>query len=64
MVSRALTQGAAFFASGIICADEATRDRLWWRGDEARIIPSDGQAHDRETLEVLRATAMHAPSEA
>lgn len=39
LLGRAFSQWAAFFAAGIICVSEGLRQRLWWRRDEARVLP-------------------------
>ena len=39
LAGRVLSQFAAFFAAGIICVSEGLRARLWWRREEARILP-------------------------
>lgn len=39
VMGRLFSQIAAFFAAGIICVSEPLRARLWWRGEEARILP-------------------------
>jgi hypothetical protein len=55
------SQLAAFFAAGIICSDEQVRDHLWWRQNDAVILPlhGDGTTHARETLDHLRSVAFH-----
>lgn len=55
----AMAQFAAFFASAILCPDEAARERLWWRAEEAHVVDID----DREALlRRLHAAAGHLPS--
>lgn len=39
LLGRWFSQLAAFFAAGIICVSEGLRDRLWWRRDEAHVLP-------------------------
>jgi glycosyltransferase involved in cell wall biosynthesis/Na+-driven multidrug efflux pump len=39
ILGRLMSQVAAFFASGIICVSKGLRDRLWWRREEAQILP-------------------------
>lgn len=55
------SQVAAFFAAGIICSDEGVRDHLWWRQDDAVVLPldGDGTTHVSETLTHLRGVAFH-----
>ncbi|MBV6404930.1 MAG: lipopolysaccharide biosynthesis protein [Flavobacteriales bacterium] len=54
-------QATAFFAAGILCRDEASREGLWWRRDDARSLPvGDGPAaRPGELLHYLRAVALH-----
>lgn len=60
------SQLAAFFAAGIICTDEALRERLWWRDQEAIVVPMNGDARSNadRVLEHLRRVALHRPSTA
>jgi O-antigen/teichoic acid export membrane protein len=55
------SQIAAFFAAGIICTDEEVRDNLWWRMNEAKVIPLEGDAlaNAKQALDHLRAVALH-----
>lgn len=39
LLGRIFSQMAAFFSAGIICVSEPLRDRLWWRQDEAAVLP-------------------------
>ena len=39
LMGRLFSQLAAFFAAGIICVSEGLRQRLWWRREEARVLP-------------------------
>ncbi|MFZ1685808.1 MAG: glycosyltransferase [Flavobacteriales bacterium] len=57
------SQIAAFFAAGIICADERVRDNLWWRGAEARVLSLRDRDHAREALAHLRRVAFHGAQE-
>lgn len=54
-------QATAFFAAGILCADEASRERLWWRREDARSIPlgSGAAGHPGAVLACLREVALH-----
>ncbi|MEO8587917.1 MAG: glycosyltransferase, partial [Flavobacteriales bacterium] len=64
--SRAFSsQLAAFFAAGIICADEDVREQLWWRAAEARVgHGNDGRGSDAGILAHLRSVALHKPLDA
>lgn len=53
-VARWTGQAAAFFGAGILCVDEAARERLWWRREEARVLPAGGSERSRVLLTVLR----------
>lgn len=55
------SQFAAFFAAGVICTDEEVRGHLWWRTNEARIIPfsGDGQQHAAAAIDHLRGVVFH-----
>ncbi|MFT3885370.1 MAG: glycosyltransferase [Flavobacteriales bacterium] len=55
------SQVSAFFAAGLICSDERVREHLWWRQDDAVVLPldGDGTTHARETLDHLRSVAFH-----
>lgn len=59
------SQLAAFFAAGIICTDENVREDLWWRVNDAKVVPLDGDVtiHAGEALEHLRAVAFHQGTE-
>lgn len=39
LLGRIFSQLAAFFSAGIICVSEPLRRRLWWRQDEAVVLP-------------------------
>lgn len=39
LMGRTFSQLSAFFAAGIVCVSERLRDRLWWRNDEALVLP-------------------------
>lgn len=47
-------QAAAFFGGGILCMDEAARERLWWRREEARVPPAGAEGRRKVLLDVLR----------
>ena len=54
------SQVAAFFAAGIICANEEVREHLWWRTSEAFVLQrAEGIAPAAEVLEHLRGIALH-----
>lgn len=58
------SQVAAFFAAGIICADEGVREHLWWRTSEAYVMGQDGGDDEaRSVLAHLRNVALHKPTE-
>jgi len=52
------TQAAAFFGAGIVCTDDAARERLWWRREEAQVLPGDGEQRVRTLLTVLRSATI------
>ncbi len=54
----AIAQLAAFFSASILCPDEAARDRLWWRAEDAHVVRADD--HDG-VMRRLRAAAGHLP---
>lgn len=58
------SQLAAFFAAGIICADERTRENLWWRANEARVVPVNDASGALRSLEHLRTIGHHRGGEA
>lgn len=39
LMGRVFSQFAAFFSAGIICVSEPLRQRLWWRNEEAVVLP-------------------------
>lgn len=53
------SQLAAFFAAGIICTDDRVRENLWWRTNEAHVIPLQGEGSPQRTLRHLRTVALH-----
>lgn len=55
------SQVAAFFAAGIICGNEAVRDRLWWRQGDAVVLPlgEDGAGNSEATLALLKDVGLH-----
>lgn len=59
------SQVAAFFAAGIICADEGVREHLWWRTSEAYVMSDNGRTGQAgKVLDHLRNVALHKPTEA
>ncbi|MEO8068483.1 MAG: glycosyltransferase [Flavobacteriales bacterium] len=57
------SQIAAFFAAGIVCTSEQVRDRLWWRTEEAKVLPLQGRDHAGLALAHLRVVAFHDATE-
>ncbi len=55
-------QAAAFFGAGIVCTDEAARERLWWRREEAQVLAGDGSQRARSLLTVLRGATITGPT--
>ncbi|MBL7962500.1 MAG: hypothetical protein JNM31_01530 [Flavobacteriales bacterium] len=53
------SQLAAFFASGILLAEERLRGLLWWRHTEAHTVVGEDAAADAATFTLLRAQALH-----
>ena len=58
------SQLAAFFAAGIVCVNEDVKERLWWRTQDAAVVPVDGAVPARRTLDHLRSVAFHRNSAA
>ncbi|MBK7382809.1 MAG: hypothetical protein IPI81_05665 [Flavobacteriales bacterium] len=54
VLGRWFSQFAAFFSAGIICDREELRERLWWRYDEARVLPVADVGSVEETYRYLR----------
>ncbi len=55
------SQLAAFFAAGIICTGEDVRSHLWWRRNDAVVLPLDegAGARNQEALEYIGKVVVH-----
>lgn len=60
ILGKLFSQLAAFFSAGIICDKEELRERLWWRHEEARVLPVEDPACLAETHAFLRSVTFRA----
>lgn len=60
ILGKLFSQLAAFFSAGIICDQEELRERLWWRHEEARVLPVEDPACLAETHAFLRSVTFRA----
>lgn len=58
------SQLAAFFAAGIICAEEGLRERLWWRQGDTVVLPIGRDGDATKVIAYLRGLSGPATKEA
>lgn len=60
ILGKLFSQLAAFFSAGIICDREELRERLWWRHEEARVLPTQDPTSLEATHAFLRSVTFRA----